>query len=502
MCEDPDISGVNPCTWSTGSPTQGLRCFYTRDTLSGTDRVCPHAENAAGGVSEFRCADGYIRGSGDLFSCVAGTCPEGTTRSPNGVCLPPEANLPKNSGSTPCGTTPCGNPINPGTGNKYQIETDYTGNGPYPLTFARSYNSLVPTNGNLGSHWRSSYSQSLIIDPNNTQVTAVRPNAREYIFTLNGAQWAPDPDVTGRLIELLDGSSIRIGWEYRTSNDTIETYSADGKLLSLTRRDGLIQTLAYDVAAIDGGDGDANTLDTVTDPAGRTLGFSYDANGRVATVTDPAGAVYTYAYDANDNLASVTYPDETPADPNDNPQRIYHYEDTNFPHALTGITDENGNRFATWGYDAQGRAILSEHAGGTERVDVVYNADGTTTVTDSQGHVETVHFDILHGVVKTGQVDGGPCSGCGDYAGITYDANGFLASRTDFNGNTTTYVHDARGLETSRTEAVGTPQERTITTQWDSVFRLPVQITEPGKITTFTYDAQGRLLERKEEVAP
>ena len=30
-----------------------------------------------------------------------------------------------------------GNPIHPGTGNKYQAETDYEGGGAFPLTFVR-----------------------------------------------------------------------------------------------------------------------------------------------------------------------------------------------------------------------------------------------------------------------------------------------------------------------------------------------------------------------------
>ena len=53
---------------------------------------------------------------------------------------------------------------------------------------------------------------------------------------------------------------------------------------------------------------------------------------------------------------------------------------------------------------------------------------------------------------------------------MTYDANGNIASRTDFDGHQTTYVYDmTRNLETSRTEGlttagVATPATRTITT--------------------------------------
>ncbi len=41
----------------------------------------------------------------------------------------------------------------------------------------------------------------------------------------------------------------------------------------------------------------------------------------------------------------------------------------------------------------------------------------------------------------------------------------------------------ANGLETSRTEAAGTAQARTITTDWHPTLFLPVQVSEPGRIT-------------------
>jgi YD repeat-containing protein len=112
---------------------------------------------------------------------------------------------------------------------------------------------------------------------------------------------------------------------------------------------------------------------------------------------------------------------------------VYYYEDARFPHHLTGLTDENDNRFATWAYDAAGRAVLSEHAGGAERVTFTYHPDGSTTATDASGHTRTYAFDTLHGVRKLTSLDGGPCRNCGTQArDITYDVNGFVASRNRF----------------------------------------------------------------------
>lgn len=140
-------------------------------------------------------------------------------------------------------------------------------------------------------------------------------------------------------------------------------------------------------------------------------------------MTDPAGGVYTYSHAANGNLSAVTYPDATPEDNSDNPRRRYHYENPDFPHALTGVTDENNTRFARWGYDAKGRAIFSEHAGGAERVDIRYHTDGSRTVTDALGRRQTYRFQIIEEVKRLVEIDGDACLACARQARrITYGA--------------------------------------------------------------------------------
>jgi YD repeat-containing protein len=85
---------------------------------------------------------------------------------------------------------------------------------------------------------------------------------------------------------------------------------------------------------------------------------------------------------------------------------------------------------------------------------------------------------------------------------LSYDANGNIASRTDFNGNRTNYSYDlARNLETSRTEGLtatgaSTPATRTIATAWHPSFRLPVQITNGNRQTDYVYNAQGDISQK------
>ena len=91
----------------------------------------------------------------------------------------------------------------------------------------------------------------------------------------------------------------------------------------------------------------------VNDSLGRSLVFAYDAQARIIKVIDQAGKSYLYDYDQAGNLAAVTYPDLV--------QRQYlynemaHVQNLNAPWLLTGIVDENGERFATFSYDAKGR---------------------------------------------------------------------------------------------------------------------------------------------------
>lgn len=256
-------------------------------------------------------------------------------------------------------------------------------------------------------------------------------------------------------------------------------------MTSITYRNGVEVQLSYD---------GLSRLERVETNFTDIILLAYDQNNRISFLTN-AGQVTGYAYDTNGNLAQVTYPDDT--------SKQYHYEDTRFPHALTGITDENGNRYATWSYDEQGRAISSEHANGVDRTTLVYNADGTTTVTNSLGKQTTYHFTTIHGVKKVTQVEGHPTASCeGANKAYSYDTNGFLAFKTDWKGTVTSYTRDSRGLELSRTEADGTPEARTTTTEWHTDYRLPLKITEPDKITEYTYDANGRLLTKQERSAP
>lgn len=345
-------------------------------------------------------------------------------------------------------------------------------NGP---GLTRYYNSQDTASSAFGHGWHSTWHRGLAVS--GTSVTVTRADGRQDNFTNDGSGvYVAAPNVTSKLAVVTGAGGSLAGWKLILANDNVETYTVGGQLVSITTRTGLTTTLTYE----------ASKVVKVTGPFGQAVTFSYDAEGRVNRAVAADGRVYAYAYDANNNLISVTYPDGK--------TRRYVYEVETLPNALTGIIDENGVRFATYAYDTLGRAISTQHANGAELTSVTYNTDGTSTVSDAKGNISNYKFLTQFGVVKPYSLSGAPAAAIGG-TDFTYDENGFLASKTDFNGTVTTYTHDAKGNETSRTEAAGTAHARTSTATWHQTLHLPLTVTEPGgRTTSYTYDARGNLL--------
>lgn len=455
-------------------------------------------------------------------------CQEGSSWFTSDVCYRVTAQLDhaKNYGQScpPNGQCMTGQPINLGAKNKFRAERDYSSSSNSPLSFTRYYNSLPMTAsfshlyrdasyeavagpasyssissepseqggrfaalavGVVGVGWRHTYQRSIARETTTllTSAFAFRPDGQVLAFTKMSGQWYAQADVTMRLEEVVDAGGIQTGWKMTLANDnSVETFDLTGRLTSIRSRAQVLQTLAYD---------SCGRLNTVTDSFGNLLSFGYGTGcgvgnaQRISSVTIPGGGVYGYGYDSTGRLTSVTSPNST--------TRQYHYENAAYKLALTGITDESGQRYATFGYDSEGRPILSELAGGAEHIGVTY-PDGTV-ITTGLGASVTYTFKIVQGISRL-NTQSAYCIGCPVNAkSMTYDVNGNVSISKDFKNVETRYTNDlTRNLETSRTEAYGTSKARTITTTWHSTFRLPTQIDEPGKRTTFTHDSNGNVL--------
>ena len=377
-----------------------------------------------------------------------------------------------------CLTTPY--PITIVSGNKYLGEVDVPGNVLGGLEISRHYNALGGYYTlQTGANWKLSLDRSLSFETAD-MITAYREDGRQVNLVRSGDQFRPSAGGGELVSRLLDTGGTITGWRYTDAHTgAVERYDTSGRLLSLTNARGQTWTLTRDKGRIV----------SVANAYGAQVILTYDSKYRLGSLSLPNGGQITYGYDANGNLTFVTYPDGT--------IKGYGYNEagqTNgaLPNALTSITDENGVRYITYTYDSTGRAIGEVVAGNVGRHTLTFNT-GNTVVTDPLGTSRTYNFQTVLGVARNaGQTQPGG-AGCGASASaLTYDANGNIASRTDFNGVVTTYGYDlTRNLETQRVEASGKPESRTISTQWHAYWRQPVKLAEPKKLTTWTYNGDG-----------
>ena len=501
------------------------------------DPLCYHtAEVAAASVPEVVC-DLYFHPGGspggiyvetwNFFQevgCPIGYAFQGSISGGDYYCQPTGIVPDKNKKE--CPATGGTNPINLGTGNKFQIETDYAGVPPSPLRFQRFYNSspgafvgtIVTQPPQIGARWTHTYSSvvALASVPSFQTAVVMRPKGGAIYFRAGpGNTWTSDADdVDGRLERLLDAGGQPVGWRFTDCSGSIEEFDVSGKLLRVQDAAGAISTVTYSdsstptsIAPYPG------LMIKVTDPSGRSLNFKVDSRKQITELTTPDGDVYQYTYEPPGYwgaLLGVTGPNQKIRD--------YLYEGID-RQLLTGIIDENADRssptyrtdastprFATFAYDSSSRAILSKHAGDVAKYTIAYNA-GNATITDPLLTTRTNNFSPVLGVAAYGGASL-PCATCsrGLVASATTDAQGNATSTTDFSGKKACFKFDlARNLEIARVEGLPGGQDctapltdgfsltapsRRITTEWHAGWKLPKRVAEPLRITTNAYHGE------------
>ncbi|WP_158628860.1 DUF6531 domain-containing protein [Dyella choica] len=395
-------------------------------------------------------------------------------------------------GCASCGGTMVGDPVNLATGNEFADEGDYEGEGSFPLSFHRYYNSAGSGDGTIGNRWGHTYSRMLAMQ-SLTEVKLFRDDGEIRYFNQCGSAWCATVDEIGTLTEQTDSNGNILGWRYTNEHNVTEAYDGSGRFVSEADSTGLSHTLTYD---------SSGRLSTIADAFGRTLTLTYNASNLLSQLILPDGQQVAYSYDSTGNFSSAIYPG--------NLTRTYLYDESANvtaganPSMLTGIQDETGQRFATYQYDAKSRANLSEHAGNADLNQFAYNLDGTATVTDGLGEARNYAVQAVVNVNHLSTVSGSGCSNCGLFANYAYNAAGDFTSTTDFNGNKTLYTIDPNHLLDSRVEASGTPSQRTTNFTWNTTLRVPltrVVLDANGNTvssTQWVYNSVGQTLARCE----
>ena len=458
-----------------------------------------------------------------------------------------------------------GNPVSLGSGGKLQSEEDgFVISRSRRIALSRNYSSDSSHRCDiqLGTGWTlDQFGTFLRMDgsaatPATFTVLAHRADGQEVSLTWNGQTTAPIwADSTTGLTLSQNANST---WTLTDAQSgTVEIYNSGGLPTQIWQRDGLALTLNYsDRSNLDICPQTNQILSGVTSPNQDVLwSFQQDAVslGRLggATLSD-GSAVVQYEYDGpyrwlsavvrpggerklfvresannpyflnalpdaltySEGIDSSTFtaaasPPSVSASTGTTipawvtPQNLFERDKSNY----TGIVDENGDRFATYVYDDQGRVTHEDHAG-TYNHSFVYSP-GKTEMTTPDGVVVTTSFAEVNGFtrpVSRSQPAGTGCSA--STKSLDYDADGNVISETDFNGNRTCRVFDQssqrRAIETMRQEgfkvsetcpasynfaplAVG---QRRIWTEWHPDWILPIRRAEPQLVTTWVYNGQ------------
>lgn len=368
--------------------------------------------------------------------------------------------------------------INFGSGNKYQVETDFTITTPAgPLTLTRTYNSQGGEDGVMGHGWTMSFGERLVIATD--RIILVEAGGRHVHFREDGNSWTSE---TGKVRTI---TRTEAGYRLAEPDGAVKLYDAAGVILSGHKPNNITLTYAYD----------GPLLASVADSFGNTLSFAYTGS-RLTALISPAGT-FGYAYDADGNLVSVARPDGT--------TRRYLYGDPHDGHNLTGIIDEAGSRILTVTYDDNDRVTGAAGAEGLDQYTIEYLPDGQRRITDSLGASTTYKLETMYGIIRVQSFTGPGCSACGADTGSSYayTSRQQVEQVTDARGTVTVYRYDALGNRISRTEAAGTPEERTTSWTYDPVGNRIAAVTRdsvshPGGQSgvRMSYDAGGNLLAR------
>jgi RHS repeat-associated protein len=364
---------------------------------------------------------------------------------------------------TACNTA---SPVNCATGNFWHTFVDLTvpGRGP-ALSLARTYSAAASAvDGPFGFGWTDSYAMSLSVDGSGN-VTVHQEDGSTITFKPSGSGFVAPSRVQASLVKHPDGSYSLTDFH----GGMVHNFSAAGLLQNETDRNGYTTTLSYS----------GSQLASVTDPAGRSLTFTYNAAGRVSQVADSAGRTVVYGYAADGNLTDATDAASGHCQ--------FGYDEA---HLMTSMTDPNGGVMSNV-YDSQHR--VTQQIDPKNRTttfayvgDPSTTAGSTTTITDPRGLVTVEAYqEFALQLITTG-------SGTPQAATTSYSYDPFvlgIASRTDPNGHTTTYTYDRAGNLLSQTDALGRSISATWTTQ-----NLPDSVTDPGgTTTTYGYESHGNL---------
>lgn len=379
-----------------------------------------------------------------------------------------------------------GNPCHPSSGDKSRAETDFVFAG---RDFIRHYHSLREfTPGyKMADGWTHSFSMSLRV-PGSSYAGINQGNGYFAPLAYMSANQYLVPMMDDALLQKLQDGS----WSLTSKGGDVYNFTPGGVLTGIASSINPGNNIRFENDA-------KHRPMRIIDSAGRVLSLEYNSAGGLARAILPDGTFIQYSYDDNGNLASVDY--------GDGHVKHYHYGESGLVSngdlgLLTGITSEDGRRFASFGYDIHGRVVLSTlfRADGdpVETTRIHYNSENQAQVTTSMGGMRTYTYSGIYRKPSSVSDSDGTISS-------TYDTYGRILSQTDVQGTQTRFKYTNQ-LLAEITTGFGTETQRSVNTDWDASLGVPIarRVLDANNLIvdqqSWTYNSRGQVLTSSQSV--
>jgi len=323
-----------------------------------------------------------------------------------------------------------GHPVDIATGKVFTEIQDFKVTGPIPLEWNRKWFSTSVYRGPFGHGWHWNYDIALAVDPKENAIVVRMEDGRPAIFP-----------------PLLVGGSETNPFENLTLTRDKDGYTMRDKQGLFYRFEKPKKTPEADIFP----------LESVKNPAGHQIAFSYNSAGHLARITDSAGRIFkvqcnaqgcvtaveaphpdrdgefftiaAYRYDQQGNLIEAL----------DALQAPFSYEYRN--HLLIRETNRNKLNFYFQydGEDSKARCIRTWGDEGIFDHNLTYNLEEKWTIVEnSLGHRSTYHWNDTGVVWKV-------VNPLGHTRYKQYTPHNKLAAEVDELGQTTSYQYDGAG---------------------------------------------------------
>ncbi len=379
-----------------------------------------------------------------------------------------------------------------------------------PLAFLRVAPSPIEQRfrlGSLGRGWVHIYDYSVRVDADGS-VTVREPWGQERVFLPTG-DGSFSPAGSGEHATL-----ARVGQSYLLKErDGFALSFASNRLAYMEDTNGNRLTMGYTGTALTSimhSNGDRLTIhyntsgriDSVSDPAGRTTSYTYDASGEhLLEVEESGGPSTTYAYRPADAtpaahaLTAITFPGGT--------HRYFGWDNLG---RLTGEWRDEEIARLTYAYDMQGTITVRDKSTGSLNLRFGHRGQFLASE-DSEGHKLALGYDpkgnpariqdaLGSSAMLTYDSHGNPL-GMRDLAGnatrLTYGNLDRLASLRDARGNQIDFEYDADGNLASVEHADGSREQFSVNSAGD----LASYTNRRGQTIAYDRDSRGQIIRKR-----